>query len=169
MTVKVNYGGAEPFSVIPPHTAKRPYLPVRLHSNGKYWDTFGLVDSGADITMFNEAWAAPLGLVLTPGTEKPIGGIGGGAFAWFFDIHLTVKTKRFAARVGFGKTIPREFGLLGRESFFDAFRLGFGSPANELLYNTQPTPPAAAPPAAPAPVPAPAPAAPPPAPTAPPP
>jgi hypothetical protein len=137
MTTKVNYGGTEPYSIIPPHRRLRPYVAVRLQSNGKYWDTFGLVDSGADIVMFNQAWAGPLGLVLTPGAEEAIGGIGGSAVAWFFNIHLTVKSKRFASRVGFGSTIPREFGLLGREVFFDTFNLGFDNPGLRLLYSAR--------------------------------
>jgi hypothetical protein len=138
MTVKVNYGGFEPYTVLPPHIRLRPYVAVRLQSNGLYYDTFGLVDSGADVVMFNLAWATPLGLVLTPGAEEPIGGVGGGAVAWFFNIHLTVKSKRFAARVGFGSTIPREFGLLGRDAFFDAFNLGFDNPGLRLLYSARP-------------------------------
>jgi hypothetical protein len=151
MTFKVNYGAFEPYSIIPPHMTLRPYIAVRLHSNGNFYDTFGLVDSGADLPLFNDQWAGVLGLVLTPGAQVSIGGIGtAGAIAWFFDIHLTVKSRRFPARVGFSPSSPREFGLLGRAGFFDAFRLGFDNPGARLLYNTYgPAPAAAATPVAP--------------------
>ena len=139
MTIKVNFGGVEPYSMVPPHTSLRPYIAVRLHSNGKFYDTFGLVDSGADSALFNDQWAGVLGLVLTPGAEVPIGGIGAaGAVAWFFNIHLTVKSRRFAAQVGFSPNTPKQFGLLGRAGFFDAFNLGFDNPGVRLLYSGRP-------------------------------
>lgn len=139
MTVRVSYGAAERYSAIPAGTALRPYIAVRMHSNGRFYDTFGLVDSGADFALFNAQWAGVLGLVLTPGAEEPIGGVGaGGAVAWYFNIHLTVKSKRFAARVAFCPTSPPLFGLLGRSGFFDAFNLGFDNPGTQLLYSARP-------------------------------
>lgn len=125
MTVTVRYRRTERYLTPPFGGPIRPYLPVRIQVGGRFIDTLGLVDSGADASLFNADIALALGFTLTLGQEHPIGGIGGNAVAWDFDVVLSVAGERVPAKIGFSPTSPREFGLLGRTDFFAAFHVGF--------------------------------------------
>jgi hypothetical protein len=135
MTQTLKYGGQFAYSRLNPGEPERPYLVVRVHGKGNFFDTYGLLDSGADNTLFNDQWASVLGLTLDPTKAQLMGGVGGRAQVWYFDLYLTVNSKRFATRVGFAATCPREFGLLGRNSTFGAFRFGFEHKEGKVLYH----------------------------------
>ena len=138
MTVTVRYAKSESYSALASGMPSRPYIAVRLQSGGRHVDTMGLVDSGADTTIFHEDFATPLGLVLDPSLARPVSGIGGGAPAWFFDLYLSAAGKRFRAEIGFSQGVPREFGLLGRADFFMAFNVGFSQRTSQFLLHPLP-------------------------------
>lgn len=122
---KVNYGLTEPYVQLPNDLIFRSYVAVRLQHGGRFLDTMGLIDSGADSSLFNDQFGAALGLNLSSGQISNTQGVGGVISTVSFDIFLTVLGKRFPARVSFsGQWNPR-FGLLGRADFFEAFRVGF--------------------------------------------
>ena len=127
----VRYRWVEPYTTQFGDT--RPYIPVRLQHGGRAFDTMGLIDSGADGSLFNLQWAQVLGFTLDPSRVQQTGGVGGTADLWTFDMHITVAGKRFAARVGFSNGCPKEFGLLGRSDFFRAFAVGIDEPGNRVL------------------------------------
>jgi len=125
MTTVVRYRRSEPYSVLSTVApVARPYLPVRLQYGGRFFDTLGLIDSGADCSLFNLEILSQLGLERTQGRLEPTTGLGGDAATWYFDVHLIVLRQRFLAKVGFAAELPRGFGLLGRADFFRVFQVG---------------------------------------------
>lgn len=115
----------------------RPCLAMRLQNGQAFFDTLGLVDSGADRSLFHIEHALALGLVLNPAMAQQVESVGGTSQAWYFDIQLSVGSELFSARVGFSAGCPREFGLLGREDFFRAFDVAFQQ--TQLRFLLQPT------------------------------
>lgn len=101
MTVIVRYTHTHPYFQLAPGEPFRPYIPVRLQHDGRYLDTLGLVDSGADSSMFNAQFAQALGIDLNKGRTSSTRGIGGFIPVWYFNIHLSVYGMRFAANVAF--------------------------------------------------------------------
>jgi hypothetical protein len=135
MTQTVSYGGYLTYSALNPGEPSRPYTAARVQNGGRYFDTPVLIDSGADITVFNAQWAPVLGFTLSAATRSISAGVGGSADAWQFEAYLTVLKRRFRARIAFIQTAPVQFGLLGRQPFFDIFRLGFAQLETRVLYH----------------------------------
>lgn len=123
MTVNVRYARTEAYRPIHPGEPSRPYLPVRIQRGGRYVDTLGIVDSGADNSLFDKQIALVLGLTLDPSTTEPLDGVGGTSRGWYYDL-FSVAGKRFPARVCFADW-RLDCGLLGRADFFKAFNVGF--------------------------------------------
>jgi hypothetical protein len=135
MTQTVTYGGYITYTSLNPGEPVRPYTSARVQNGGRYFDTPVLIDSGADITVFNAQWAPVLGFTLDPAKRIPAWGVGGTADTWQFEAYLKVLGRRFRARIGFISTVAPQFGLLGREPFFDLFRLGFAQPEGRVLHH----------------------------------
>ncbi len=135
---KINYGLTELYSQLPMIPLARPYVAVRLQYGGNYYDTMGLIDSGADSSLFNEQFASVLGLDLSQGQTGSSLGLGGTAPVVYFGIFLTVRGKRFSANVGFTKGIGPQFGLLGRRDFFQVFLVGFDQPSQQFFLHRLP-------------------------------
>lgn len=133
MTVTVKYRHLEAYRSLQPGEPLRPYIAVRLQHGGRFQDTLGLIDSGADTSLFHLQWAPVLGLTLDPAAMSNTMGIGGNAATWYFDIFLTVAGRRFPAHVGFSSSMPTAFGLLGRTDFFTAFAVGFDQVGYQAL------------------------------------
>ncbi|OPY31274.1 MAG: Retroviral aspartyl protease [Methanomassiliicoccales archaeon PtaU1.Bin124] len=108
---------------------KRPMIPVTLSNNGEAFEIIGLLDSGADFTAFTKEIAETLNMDLSGPREKAIG-VGG-----------EIETVRSKVTISIGKghehysmTVPVKVlliensttpPLLGREGFFDEFRITF--------------------------------------------
>lgn len=138
MTVTVKYGRFEVYSSLALGEPARPYVAVRLQNGGRYYDTFGLVDSGADSTLFHLDWTSVLALDPAPGAKRRTHGLGGDVDVWYFNIYLRTTGQRFPARVGFTEGCPKEFGLLGRDDFFSAFGVGFDQRNTRVLFKALP-------------------------------
>lgn len=137
--VTIAYSHTEAYRRLNTGEPTRPYIPVRLEHGSEYFDTWALIDSGADITMFHSSWMTVLGLHLASATATEwVQGVGGLVRSWEFDIHLMVAGKRFPARAVFSDGVPMEFGLLGRRDFFHAFQVGFDEAAQRVLLAPRP-------------------------------
>ena len=112
-----------------------PFTSVSLQYGGRHYDTLGLIDSGADTTIFHTQWALAFRLPLDPAKSESGGGIGGGIRIWRHKIHLIALGERIEADVGFTDGCPKEFGLLGRADFFLAFNLGFDQKSSRFLFS----------------------------------
>lgn len=113
---------------------KRPYLPVRLHYSGRRVDTLGLVDSGADSTVFAEQWALVLGIDLSAAPKVPMAGIGSNV-GRAANVRLDVGSQRLDVQVTFAPDFPPQFGLLGQNDFFVRFLVAFDKSAESLYYS----------------------------------
>ena len=138
MTVTVRYRRIEGYQRSPINQVMAPLVAVRIAFSGRAVDTLGLVDSGADVATFNDAWAQPLGIDLTKYPTGSSTGIGGGGTSRHVPVMLTACGKRFSATVSFSPLAPTPFGLLGRADFFEAFNVGFDQRNYQLL--VQPLP-----------------------------
>lgn len=138
MTVTIRYGGIAAYSAPAIGIPAGPFLSVRLRNGGRYYDTFGLVDSGADQSMFNSQHALALGLALDPALARVGSGVGGHTQIWVHQIDLVVAGRTITAPVAFSPGCPPGFGLLGRADFFDRFQIGIEQRNARLLYHALP-------------------------------
>lgn len=90
--------------------------------NGRRFPITGIVDSGADVSLFPSAWAGPLGIQIAD-CETVIGGSasGGGEYHyWGEPIKATLLDRSFELEAVFGGNSEV---LLGRDDFLAQFEL----------------------------------------------
>lgn len=109
-----------------------PIIPVIFHHQGKLIDTAALVDSGATISIFKSDVANHLGLIIEAGQKIFLGGVGGRIKGYIHKLEIETAGKRFFCPIVFSYEYLVSYSLLGREVFFNKFRIIFEEQKNYL-------------------------------------
>lgn len=99
-----------------------PLVPVHLAAAGTF---YAIVDSGANISLFQYEIAELLGLPVRRGERIPLAGIGGKIYGYRHQLSLTIAGQTFPCDVCFSKELRVPLNLLGRQDFFSRFRITF--------------------------------------------
>ncbi len=105
----------------------RPYIPIKLTGPEGSWEGYGLIDSGADRSLFNIQIAEKIGLRLTKNISENFGGIEGGIIEGFLhrvNLQVIGMDKEIGLLAGFVSS-SGVAAILGQEDFFDNFRIKF--------------------------------------------
>ncbi len=110
-----------------------PYLPVVLRNGEFRVPAVGLLDSGADHSVFD--WEIGLALGLIPDDEHQIELeiLGGTLPGYRYKVELDACGITFEAPVSFVPDWPFDSPLLGRADFFHAFRIAFEHRNSRML------------------------------------
>jgi hypothetical protein len=112
---------------------KRPVLILELKTeDGNIWEVPAIVDSGADRTQANFEYAEMLGIALGPRGDSV--GIGEGRVEGYLGV-LPFKIRNTDIALEVPATYLKSGNvavLLGREAFFDAFRIIFDQANNSF-------------------------------------
>ena len=121
------------------------YYPKLPTKNGKFVELplidvtfpFGrylcLIDSGAEFCYFHGKIGELLGLNVKQGREIKSRGITGDDFtAYLHKIRIKIGGWDYEIEVGFSYELGTPFGILGREGFFDLFKICFNHPEKEI-------------------------------------
>lgn len=93
---------------------------------GRY---FCLVDSGAEFCYFHAKIGEILGLKIKEGRVISSRGITGGEFtAHFHTVNIKIGGWDYEIEAGFSYELGTPFGILGREGFFNLFKVCFSHP-----------------------------------------
>lgn len=112
-----------------------PIIPIRFHNGTRTIDSTALIDSGATISVFRDDVALNLGLVLENGKEIYLGGVGGHIRGYIHKMKIEVGSKKFVCPIVFSREYLVSFNLLGRDAFFDRFKIIFDE--KEKLVNLE--------------------------------
>jgi len=113
----------------------RPVIPITVEHGDRSVTYEVLLNSAADINVFDSEIGWLLGLDVTAGTRQVVAGIAGQtAVAFSHHLTLSVGGWRFLAEVAFiprpaGESVP---GVLGGRGFFDRFLVKFDRAAEEI-------------------------------------
>jgi len=102
-----------------------PIVPIILSYQGKSLRTEGLLDSGANISLFLAEVAAYLGLSLETGNPTSLSGVGGRILGYRHEVTLAIEATTFQAAIVFSAEFISSFNILGRDNFFEQFRITF--------------------------------------------
>lgn len=108
-------------------TIARPYIPIKLTGPKGFWEGYGLIDSGADRSLFNIQIAEKIGLDLTKNRSENFGGIEGGTIEGSIhkvSLQVIGMEKEIGLLAGFVSS-SGVAAILGQEGFFDEFRIKF--------------------------------------------
>lgn len=114
------------------NTVVRPVVRVGIQHGHRALDYDVLIDSGADMNVFDADLAQALGINLTSGDPVDIvGATGEPGSAFIHPVTLTVGKHTLTAPLAF-MSAATPYGLAGQRGFFDQFRVTFDLPAEVI-------------------------------------
>lgn len=106
----------------------RPVIPIKVKSADRSVSYHVLVDSGADICIFDAQVASALGIDVESGMSAPVGGIAGQTATYFIHpVTIEVGGWPFKIQAGFLPVVAGGFsyGVVGQKGFFEHFVVKF--------------------------------------------
>ena len=110
-----------------------PIIPITLIKKNIEIDTDGLIDSGANISVFREEIAECLEISIEDGEEILIQGLGGRIVGYIHELRVRVDDVEFPCKVVFSKELTVGLNILGREGFFEYFQITFNEKDKEVV------------------------------------
>ena len=112
----------------------RPVIPVEIHYNDIEVPYEVLVDSGADICVFDAGIAEILGINLKSGREDKIAGLTGASEPFYLHtVIISVGGWEYEVEVGFLPNIGKYgYGVVGQRGFFENFVVKFDIKKEEI-------------------------------------
>ena len=107
----------------------RPVIQIILKNQGNAIGYNVLVDSGADICLFDQSIGEAIGIDIKSGKVKEVFGVGGKASLYYLHpVTIEVGGWEFTIEAGFmpdvaGRVMP--YGLVGQKGFFENFIVKF--------------------------------------------
>ncbi len=107
----------------------RPVIPIEIKYNNLEVPYEVLVDSGADICIFDAGLAEILDIDLVKGVKKQIiGATGFPEDVYLHTVYIVVNSFEFKIEVGFMDIRSNSYGIVGQKGFFDIFIVKFDLP-----------------------------------------
>lgn len=104
----------------------RPIIPIKIISGEKSIETEALIDSGADVNLFDASFGEALGIQVRLGKYSVIMGIEGNLTPYYIhNIKINVGGNEYITPVGFMPRYNAPHSLLGQTGFFNLFTIKF--------------------------------------------
>jgi hypothetical protein len=113
----------------------RPVIPITLKNGSESIRYEVLVDSGADICLFDAEIGELLGLEVLTGEKSTVGGVAGQTSEFYIHpIELEIGGLSFFIKAGFLPDVTQGFryGVVGQQGFFDHFVVSFDLAREEI-------------------------------------
>jgi predicted aspartyl protease len=108
-----------------------PIIPIVLFYSDQKLVTQGLVDSGANFSVFNAQAAEALGIDLRTGKRIELHGLGR-AVGYLHQVDMALGKFRFNAHVVFSSELTVSLNILGRSDIFRPFLITFDEQARKV-------------------------------------
>lgn len=105
----------------------RPVVPIKIQYRNRSVIYEVLVDSGADVCMFDAEVGDVLGIPLFDGSSGEVSGITGVTKPYYVHfVTISIGDQSFEAEAGFLSNVSRfGYGVVGQRGFFDQFIVSF--------------------------------------------
>lgn len=115
----------------------RPVIPIKVKNRNQEIGYYVLIDSGADICLFNAEIGEIIGLDIKKWKIKEVFGIGGKAsFYYLHKIKIEVGDWEYEIDAGFMPSISGSlgmpYGVVGQSGFFEYFKVIFDRAKEEI-------------------------------------
>lgn len=113
----------------------RPVIPIKIQYRNRSVTYEVLVDSGADVCMFDAEVGDVLGVPFFDGVSGEVSGITGVIKPYYIHpVTISVGDQSFEAEVGFLSNVSRfGYGVVGQKGFFDQFIVSFDYLKEEII------------------------------------
>ena len=124
------------FPYIRSNQTLRPIIPIKLKNGETEIGYHVLVDSGADLCLFDEEVGAAIGLNVRSGSPQEIFGVGGKVSIYYLHlITISVGGWEYKIKAGFMPQVGTRmmpYGLVGQIGFFENFVVKFDYTKEEI-------------------------------------
>lgn len=110
-----------------------PTVGIVFFKNRNVARSLALIDSGATISIFNSDIADKLDIIIENGEKTTLGGVGGRIIGYIHKIKVRVAGKSFICPVVFSREYKVSFNLLGRDTFFEKFKITFDEAKKSVI------------------------------------
>lgn len=110
-----------------------PLIPLRIFFMEATVRTYALADSGSTLSVFRAEIADSLGLKVEDGEEMVLQSANASRKVFVHRLGAEVEGESFNLRIGFTRDLLTSFNILGREGFFERFRVTFDERRGELI------------------------------------
>ncbi len=111
----------------------RPVIPIEIKYNNLSVPYEVLVDSGADICIFNAQIADVLGINISKGIKVQVGGMTGfPEDTYIHTLHIKIGGRIYKIDVGFMRMSRSSYGVVGQKGFFNKFIVKFDLVKEEI-------------------------------------
>jgi hypothetical protein len=119
--------------------ALRPVIPVELLHGRQSIPYWVLVDSGADMSIFDAEIGELAGIDVKAGKQGTLGGVTGASETFYIHtVTLLVEETQVRIPVGFLPNMPRfSYGVVGQKGFFEKFVVKFDLAKEEIELKTR--------------------------------
>jgi predicted aspartyl protease len=114
-----------------------PIIEVTLFHGTNIFRTDALIDSGANISVFQGEIAEILGINITKGEKRIFQGVGAKVTGYIHNIEILVGTDRINCRVAFSNEMSTSLNILGRDNFFKHFLVTFDEHKKNVILQKQ--------------------------------
>jgi len=104
---------------------KGRYLPMVPIMVGNLFQTYAIIDSGAEISLFRPEIGKALGIQIEKGERMELTGIGGRIVIYKHIIPIAIADWKIKCRVAFSHEFAASVNILGRNNFFHFFMVKF--------------------------------------------
>jgi len=120
-----------------PYIRKRgiyyPIVPIKLVHQDLELITDALIDSGANVSVFQASISDYFGIDLFKGERLFLQGIGGRIAAYRHHIGIEIGGFSFLSLIAFSTEMIPRVNILGRDDFFHHFLITFDEPSRKLV------------------------------------
>ena len=115
-------------------TILRPVIPILIANKNVSIQYEVLIDSGADICIFDAEIAEILGITIQSGEKQTVSGITGiPEFYYLHAVTLIIGGHKHKTKVGFLKNYNNQsYGVVGQKGFFDKYSVKFDLNKEEI-------------------------------------
>jgi hypothetical protein len=124
---------------IPEQVCFRPSILARVVGLSRDAVVYGLLDTGAEVTLFDSSYVDLLDVHIKPGDYETLRSVSGHLFRVYFGVvdielanHSRTTVYRWHARVGFTKRPRGEGAIFGYEGFLQYFCSSFHGPKRHV-------------------------------------
>lgn len=111
----------------------RPVIPMEVIANNLEVPYEILVDSGADMCIFDSQIANILGINIVKGIKSQVSGVTGfPEDMYIHTIHIKLGGRNYKIDAGFMDMRNNSYGVVGQKGFFDLFVVKFDLNENEI-------------------------------------
>lgn len=102
-----------------------PIIEILLYHKEIEFRTDALIDSGANISVFQGTIAEVLGIKIEKGEKRIFQGVGGKIVGYIHSVDIQVNSYRFPCKIAFSNELITSLNILGRDNFFKHYLITF--------------------------------------------